>query len=95
MRSMSTSFNPINPGGRGGGKFDPPLYFFAITQKVFKLGSSHFLATNLTSTGSSLNAEFSGIQHKCLILPIPDYIIFTNLYLDLPPVIGLQNFEVL
>ena len=65
------------------------------SQKVFKLGSSHFLATNLTSTGSSLNAEFSGIQHKCLILPIPDYIIFTNLYLDLPPVIGLQNFEVL
>jgi len=35
--------NPIWPE-EGGGNLTPPLPFFAITQKVFELGSSNFLA---------------------------------------------------
>ena len=61
--------------GSGGG-----VVFFAITQKVFELGSSNFL-TFLTTHSYHLRLkagllnllpEFSGILPKCLILPILD-----------------------
>ena len=75
---MSCKHNliPIWPG-EGGGEV---VFFFAITQKVFELGSSNFL-TFLTKTCPSLKAKYwtlhllpesADILPKCLILPIPD-----------------------
>ena len=48
-------FNPIYPGGGGEVKLKVNL-FFAITQKVFELGSSNFLIF-LTNTCPTLKAK--------------------------------------
>ena len=49
-QNMVLHFKKISLSGLGGGQFKPPPYrFFAITQKVFELRNSNFLAF-LTNT---------------------------------------------
>ena len=71
------SLNPIWPRGES---IWPPYRLIAITEKVFELESSNFLAF-LTNTSPHLRLkagllyllpESSRILPKCLILPVPD-----------------------